>query len=61
MTKKPQWKIEFDRMKGEVGTEIAALYEEYPVPVVWAVMEESLNRYDMRRYKEDFKDEYESE
>lgn len=59
--RKPQWKIEFDRMKGEVGTEIAELYEEYPRPVVMAAMQDALDREMMRRFKEDFRDGYESE
>lgn len=44
MTNKPQWKVEYDRQKGELQMEIAEVLTGYPEPVVREVLAELLTR-----------------
>lgn len=44
MTNKPQWKVEYDREKAELQTELADVFAEYPDTVVREVLAELLTR-----------------
>lgn len=42
MTNKPQWKVDYDRQKAELQTEMAEVLTGYPEPVVREALAELL-------------------